>query len=130
LLPGKLLPIVAIHLLIGSRANRLSRVEPSAGAAQLHTRWGSSKPRASLEYPIYELPRGRIKNPLQHLVRAPTIFNCELNHLHCHLPCQETRKSNKKSVATRISSASRMQLSSKALESHSISLKMCNQAKR
>jgi hypothetical protein len=47
-----------------------------------------------------------------------------------HLPCRETRKSNKKSTATRRSSASRMQLSSNALESHSISPKMCNQAKR
>jgi hypothetical protein len=69
LLPGKLLPVVAMHPLVGSRANQLSRVEPSAGAARPHTRWGSSKPRAPLEYPICELPRGRIKNPLQHLVR-------------------------------------------------------------
>jgi hypothetical protein len=128
LLPGKLLPVVAIHPLVGSRANRLSRVEPSAGAAQPHTRWGSSKPRAPLEYPICELPRGRIKNPLQHLVKAPTISNCELNHLPApsRLPCRETRKSNKKSVATQKTSASRMQLSSNALESHSISHKMCN----
>jgi hypothetical protein len=64
LLPDKLLPVVAIHPLIDSRANRLSRVEPSAGAAQPHTRWGFSKPQVPLEYPICELPRGRIKNPL------------------------------------------------------------------
>jgi hypothetical protein len=82
LLPGKLLPVVAIHPLVGSRANRLSRVEPSAGAAQPHIRWGSFKPRAPLEYPIHELPQGRIKNP----VRAPTIFNCKLNHLRCSKP--------------------------------------------
>jgi hypothetical protein len=129
LLPGKLLPVVVIHPLVGLRANQLSRVEPSVGAAQPHIRWGSSKPRAPLEYLIHELPWGRIKNPLQHLVRALTISNCELNHLRC-AKCRETRKSNKKSIATRRSSASRMQLSSNALESHSISLKMCNQAKR
>jgi hypothetical protein len=82
----QLLPIVAIHPLIGSRANRLLRVEPSTGTAQPHTRWGSSKPRAPLEYPIHELLRERIKNPLQHLVRAPTISNCELNHLRCSKP--------------------------------------------
>jgi hypothetical protein len=86
LLPSKLLPVVAIHPHVGSRANRLSRVEPSAGAAQPHTKWGSSKPRTPLEYPIHELSRGRIKNPLQHLVRAPTISNCELNHLRCSKP--------------------------------------------
>jgi hypothetical protein len=86
LLPSKLLPVVAIHPLVGSRANRLSRVETSASTAQSHTRWGSSKPRAPLEYPIRELPRGRIKNPLQYLVRAPTISNCELNHLRCSNP--------------------------------------------
>jgi hypothetical protein len=49
LLPGKLLLVVAMHPLDGSRANQLSRVEPSAGAAHPLTRWGSSKPRASLE---------------------------------------------------------------------------------
>jgi hypothetical protein len=81
LLPGKLLLVVAMHPLVGSRANRLLRVEPSVDAAQPHTRWGSSKPRAPLEYLICKLPWGRIKNPLQHLVRAPTISNCELNHL-------------------------------------------------
>jgi hypothetical protein len=86
LLPGKLLPVVAIHPLVGSRVNRLSRVEPLAGVAQPHTRWGSSKPRAPLEYPICELSWRRIKNPLQHLVRAPTISNCELNHLRCSKP--------------------------------------------
>jgi hypothetical protein len=46
------------------------------------------------------------------------------------LPRWETQKCNKKSAATQRSSAPRMQLSSNALESHSISLKMCNQAKR
>jgi hypothetical protein len=64
LLPGKLLPVVAIHPLVGSRANRLSRVEPSAGTAQPHTRCGSSKPRAPLEYPIRELPTGKDQEPL------------------------------------------------------------------
>jgi hypothetical protein len=49
LLPGKLLLVVAMHPLDGSRANQLSRVEPSAGAAYPLTRWGSSKPRAPLE---------------------------------------------------------------------------------
>jgi hypothetical protein len=86
LLPGKLLLVVAMHPLVVSRANRLSRVEPSAGAAQPHTRRGSSKPRAPLEYPLCELPRRRINNPLQHLVRAPTISNYELNHLRCSKP--------------------------------------------
>jgi hypothetical protein len=49
LLPGKVLLVVAMHPLDGSRANQLSRVEPSAGAAHSLTRWGSSKPRAPLE---------------------------------------------------------------------------------
>jgi hypothetical protein len=44
LLPGKLLLIVVMHPLDGSRANQLSRVELSAGAAHPLTRWGSSKP--------------------------------------------------------------------------------------
>jgi hypothetical protein len=127
LLSGKLLLIVAIHPLVGSRANRLSRVEPSEGAAQTHTRWGSSKPRAPLKYPICELPWGRIKNPLQHLVRLQQslIVSSIASAAPSCLPCRETRKSNKKSTTTQRSSASRMQLSSNALESHSISLKMC-----
>jgi hypothetical protein len=33
LLPSKLLLVVAMHPLVGSQANRLSRVEPSVGAA-------------------------------------------------------------------------------------------------
>jgi hypothetical protein len=49
LLPGKLLLVVAMHPLDGSRANQLSRVESSAGAVHPLTRWGSSKPRAPLE---------------------------------------------------------------------------------
>jgi hypothetical protein len=49
LLPSKQLLIVAMHPLDGSRANQLSRVEPSAGVALSLTRWGSSKPRAPLE---------------------------------------------------------------------------------
>jgi hypothetical protein len=49
LLPGKLLLVVAMHPLDGSRANQQSRVEPSTGAAHPLTRWGSSKPRAPLE---------------------------------------------------------------------------------
>jgi hypothetical protein len=38
--------IVAMHQLVGSRANWLSRVKPSAGAAHPLIRWGSSKPWA------------------------------------------------------------------------------------
>jgi hypothetical protein len=38
LLPGKLLLVVAMHPLDGSRANQLSRVELSAGAAHPLTR--------------------------------------------------------------------------------------------
>jgi hypothetical protein len=49
LLPGKLLLVVAMYPLDGSRANQLSRVEPSAGAAHPLTRWGSPKPRVPLE---------------------------------------------------------------------------------
>jgi hypothetical protein len=49
LLPGKLLLVVAMHPLDGSRANQLSRVELSVGAAHPLARWGSSKPRAPLE---------------------------------------------------------------------------------
>jgi hypothetical protein len=39
LLPDKLLLVVVIHSLDGSRANQLSRVEPLAGAAHPLTRW-------------------------------------------------------------------------------------------
>jgi hypothetical protein len=49
LLPGKLLFVVAMHPLDGSRANQLPRVEPSVGATHPLTRWGSSKTRAPLE---------------------------------------------------------------------------------
>jgi hypothetical protein len=49
LLPGKLLLVVTMHPLDGSRANQLSRVEPSAGATHPLTRWESSKSRAPLE---------------------------------------------------------------------------------
>jgi hypothetical protein len=49
LLLGKLLLVVVMHPLDGSRANQLSRVEPSAGVAHPLTRWESSKPRALLE---------------------------------------------------------------------------------
>jgi hypothetical protein len=48
-LPGKLLLVVVMHPLDGSIANQLSRVEPSMGAAYPLTRWGFSKPHASLE---------------------------------------------------------------------------------
>jgi hypothetical protein len=63
--------------------------QESSPRQALHNRTqdgGSSKPRAPLEYSIHELPRGRIKNPLQHLVRAPKISNCELNHLRSSKP--------------------------------------------
>ena len=46
LLPGKLLLVVVIHPVDGSRANWQSKAKPSAGAAHPLTRWGSSKPRA------------------------------------------------------------------------------------
>jgi hypothetical protein len=49
LLSGKLLFVVAMHPLDGSRANQLSRVEPSAGVTHPLTRWGSFKPRSPLE---------------------------------------------------------------------------------
>jgi hypothetical protein len=42
LLSGKLLLIVAMYPLDESRANQLSRVEPSAGAAHPLTRWDPS----------------------------------------------------------------------------------------
>jgi hypothetical protein len=42
LLPGKLLLVVVMHPLDGSRANQLWRVEPSAGAAHPLIRWDPS----------------------------------------------------------------------------------------
>jgi hypothetical protein len=125
LLPGKLLLVVAMHPLDESRANQLSRVEPSAGAAHPLTRWGSSKPRAPLEYPIRELSRGRIKNPSQSLGddsnKSPIASSITTAAPRC-LGCRETPKSNKQSQPTRGSSATRCKSLSNALESHSISL--------
>jgi hypothetical protein len=102
LLPGKLLLVVAMHPLDGSRANQLSRVEPSAGAAHPLTRWGSSKPWALLEYPIRKLPRGRIKNPSQSLSEGSNkspIMSSITTAAPSHLGCRETPKSNKQSAA-------------------------------
>jgi hypothetical protein len=102
LLPGKLLLVVAMRPLDGSRANQLSRVEPSAGAAHPLTRWGSSKPRAPLEYPIRELQRGRIKNPSQSLVEGSNkspITSSITTAAPNRLGCRETTKSNKQSTA-------------------------------
>jgi len=43
---NKLVLVVAIHPLDGSRANWHSKAKPSASAAHPLTRWGSSKPQA------------------------------------------------------------------------------------
>ena len=42
LLAGKLVPVVAIHPLGGSRANRHHTPNPQSGVAQTNTRWGST----------------------------------------------------------------------------------------
>ena len=43
LLSGKLVLVVAIHSLDGSRTNWQSKAKPSAGVAHRPTRWGSFK---------------------------------------------------------------------------------------
>jgi hypothetical protein len=64
LVATKLVPVVVMYPLNGSRANWLSRVKPSAGAAHPLLRWGSSKPRALLEL-LFAIPTGRAQCPSQ-----------------------------------------------------------------
>ena len=102
LLPGKLVLVVAIHPLDGSRANWQSKAKPSAGAAHPLTRWGSSKPRAIHQSSQLRSPAGKAKEPLtNHLARLETISNYELNTTAApsRLGRRETPKSNKKSAA-------------------------------
>ncbi len=68
MLPGKLLPVVAVHPLYVPRRMALSANTQQRGSQGTITRWGPSRPRIPLEQPICELPRGRLKNPSQYLL--------------------------------------------------------------
>jgi hypothetical protein len=62
LLVGKLVPVVAIHSLGGSRANRLHKPNPQPGAAQSTQDEDPKDTHNPLELPS-ALYRGRHKNP-------------------------------------------------------------------
>ena len=64
LLVGKLVPVVAIHSLGGSRANRHHTPNPQPGAAQSTQDKDPQATRNPLELPL-ALRRGRHKNPSQ-----------------------------------------------------------------
>ena len=64
LLAGKLVPVVAIHSLGGSRANRHHMPNPHLGAAQPTQDEDPQSMRNPLEY-LLALCRGKVKNPSQ-----------------------------------------------------------------
>ena len=64
LLTGKLVPVVAIHSLEGSHANRHHTPSPQSGAAQPTQDEDPQATSNPLEY-LLALHQGKIKNPLQ-----------------------------------------------------------------
>ena len=69
LLAGKLVLVVAIHPLGGSRANRHHKPNPQPGAAQSTHNGDPQATSNPLEY-LLVLHRGKIKNPHNHHDRS------------------------------------------------------------
>jgi hypothetical protein len=65
LLAGKLVHVVAIHLLEGSRANRHHTLNPQLGAVQPTQDEDHTSHAHSTRVAFRDLPRGRDKNPSQ-----------------------------------------------------------------
>ena len=68
--------VVAIHQLVGSRANERYKAQPSAGAAQPLTRRDPQATSNPIEMLFATLPQGKLKNPLQ-----ITLIGAGDNHL-------------------------------------------------
>ena len=87
LLIGKLVHVVAIHQLDGSRANGRYKAHPSAGAAQPLTRRDPQATSNPIEMPFATLPQGKLKNPLQlSLIGAGDNHLPPLNDPRCSKP--------------------------------------------
>jgi hypothetical protein len=112
----------------GSRANQLSRVEPSAGVAHPLTRWGSPSHELHKSSQFTNSRGEGSRTPHNRLVRLETISNHKLNTTVApsRLGCWETPKSNQKSHSKSIP---QVPLNAKQWSmhlNHSISLKNRN----
>jgi hypothetical protein len=125
LLPGKLVLIVAIHPLDGSRANWHFKAKPSADATLQHKMRILQAMSNPLEQPIVISCREGSRTPHKSIGEAPNNLQSRAQYHRCSKPFRTSGNTQEQQAIhsqLKGSSVTRCNSQSNALESHSISL--------